>query len=460
MPDNLYLYMAELSEKVVKAPEQILYETSQFAETVSLYFEQHQAKNKFGDLSRFEGKVLDIFANVTDKNKRNLVILDQSGFYPTSGGQAHDTGRLRIAGKDYKVINVEKVGRVVMHTLDAEVADWQGVIGQTAEGWIDMDRRIQLRNNHTSAHIVFAACRKVLGPHVWQNGAKKTPQQAHLDITHYNSLTNEQELEIERVANQIVLENNHIDKGVRLKSDAEKEHGFSLYQGGVVPGNELRVVNIKGVDVEACCGTHCDNTSEVGWIKLLTTKRIADGIVRLYFVAGRRSLEVLEREKKVLMDLEDLWGVSQDKVVETAKRIFKENKKNRNDLDDALKEILQLSVKTLVLNPNVQKLIVISKEDDPKLYFSNIGNYADELKQGKKSIVFVGKTFIFMFVGDNDLKIGEELGKFLELPIKSVNKVKVKDRTVDNVQVVSAVSKNDIKDPIEFLKGKGFTHMK
>ena len=76
-----------------------------------------------------------------------------------------------------------------------------------------------------------------------------------------------------------------ITKSFMDKSEAEKEYGFTLYQGGVVPGNNLRVVKIEDTDVEACCGTHCDNTSEVGWIKILKSNRIQDGIIRLYYVA-------------------------------------------------------------------------------------------------------------------------------------------------------------------------------
>jgi len=74
------------------------------------------------------------------------------------------------------------------------------------------------------------------------------------------------------------------------KAEAEKKHGFSLYQGGVVPGNSLRVVDIAGVDTEACCGTHADNTAEVGWIRILKSQRISDGIVRLYYVAQERAI--------------------------------------------------------------------------------------------------------------------------------------------------------------------------
>lgn len=77
-----------------------------------------------------------------------------------------------------------------------------------------------------------------------------------------------------------------------------------------MPGNILRVVNIEGVDVEACCGTHCDNTSEIGWIKLLKTIRISDGIVRLYFVAGEKCIPKLNYEHDTLTSLMELWGVS------------------------------------------------------------------------------------------------------------------------------------------------------
>jgi alanyl-tRNA synthetase len=130
-------------------------------------------------------------------------------------------------------------------------------------------RRSQLRAHHTGTHIVFASCRKVLGPHVWQNGAKKTIEGAHLDITHYKSITKKEEREIENEANRIINNCHLINKYFMDKAEAEKKFGFHLYQGGIVPGNSLRVVNIEGVDTEACCGTHCDNTAEVGWIRVI-----------------------------------------------------------------------------------------------------------------------------------------------------------------------------------------------
>ena len=93
------------------------------------------------------------------------------------------------------------------------------------------------------------------------------------------------------------------------KPEAEKLYGFHLYQGGVIPGNQLRVVNIKDTDVEACCGTHCDNTAEVGWIHLVKTSRISDGIVRLYYVAGEKTIEKLNQTMGILHELQNSWGI-------------------------------------------------------------------------------------------------------------------------------------------------------
>lgn len=81
------------------------------------------------------------------------------------------------------------------------------------------------------------------------------------------------------------MEGNKISKYYMDKAEAEKKFGFTLYQGGVVPGNSLRIVQIENTDTEACCGTHLDNSSQVGFVKLIKSNRISDGIVRLYYVA-------------------------------------------------------------------------------------------------------------------------------------------------------------------------------
>jgi alanyl-tRNA synthetase len=179
----------------------------------------------------FDAKVVDVFANVLDHGKRNILIVDRSAIYPTSGGQQHDTAVVTVEGiaEPFKLINAEKVGKVVLHILDRELPPAEELKGKSVHVAIDRERRSQLRAHHTGTHIVFASCRKVLGPHVWQNGAKKTVEGAHLDITHYKGITKEEERAIENEANRIINNCHNINKYFMNKADAEKQYGFHLY---------------------------------------------------------------------------------------------------------------------------------------------------------------------------------------------------------------------------------------
>ena len=340
IPGNLYYEIATRQERVAKAAEKILYNTLHLPETVNMYYAD-------GHKFDFDAKVIAVYQNVLQQQKRNLIILDQSLFYPTSGGQIHDTGVLKIEGFDepFNVIEVTKVGKVVLHLVDREIpseGDNSDIVGRNASGSVDKARRAQLQAHHTGTHLVFAACRNILGPHIWQAGAKKTTDQAHLDITHYKSLTKDEENAIENYANRLINNCHSITKGFMDKAEAEKQYGFSLYQGGVVPGNSLRVVDICGVDTEACCGTHADNTAEVGWVRILKTQRISDGIVRLYYVAQERAIQVMNTEFGILHKLTETWGVDQSQIESTASRFFNEYKRLNAQTKKQDQQILNL----------------------------------------------------------------------------------------------------------------------
>ena len=258
VPGNLHYTIAERQERSVRAVPTVLYATAHLPATRSLYYYHHR------DYA-FHGTIQQVLLNVTQQHSPSIVALDQSAFYPTSGGQEHDTGKLTIAGWDYDVVDVMKVGPAVLHVVSPPLpvsasTPLDSYVGLEVRGVVDSERRDLLRNHHTATHIVYASCRRVLGPHVWQNGAKKTTSSAHLDITHYQSLSYEQQLQIQTEANRIVHSCLAISKGFMAKDEAEKLYGFHLYQGGVVPGNELRVVSIQDTDTEACCGTRTQHT--------------------------------------------------------------------------------------------------------------------------------------------------------------------------------------------------------
>jgi len=276
---------------------------------------------------------------------------------------------------------------------------------------------------------------------------KKTEEMAHLDITHYKSLTYEEEREIQKVANQIVLEGHHITKSWINKAEAEKKYGFTLYQGGVVPGNQLRVVNINDVDIEACCGTHRDNTNEVGYIKLIKSKRISDGIVRLYFVANKRSLEELDKDSEVIHKLEDLWGVERGVIFQTADRFFTENKKYQTKLKKQSEKLVEFEIKSMVSEDGIKVGTIKSDESNSQIYFTNCPIYLNYLVKAKKGIIYYNEGFVYGLFGDKSLINEKEFKAFCESFKTKGNKEKGEVKFKYAVQEKLTVGKkNVIKD--------------
>lgn len=274
------------------------------------------------------------------------------------------------------MLRVEKVGKCFLHYLDKAVTE--DFVGKEVKGFIDEERRSTLRCFHTGTHIVFAAARRVLGPHIWQNGAKKTEHYAHLDITHYSSITQNVEMLIENEANRIILEGHKINKYFENKKEAEKQFGFTLYQGGIVPGDTIRVVDIEGVDTEACCGTHADNTAEVGWVKIIKSARVSDGILRLYYMAGKKVMKALNEETTVINQLKDLWGVKLEDIVPTASRFFNDYKKFEKINQNQKLALLGMQVK-FIEEQQESKFVATTFEKLPTLYFSSVATLLSPL---------------------------------------------------------------------------------
>jgi alanyl-tRNA synthetase len=160
VPLNLYYEIASRQEKMVRATPAQLYATAHLPETKSLYYGVEQPYD-------FSANILEVMLNVTDKSKPNIVVLDRSCFYPTSGGQEHDDGHMHIDGIEYEVVDVLKVGPCTLHVLNPPLPaadNYESYKTKTVRGVVNEVRRSQLRNNHTATHIVYASCRKVLGP--------------------------------------------------------------------------------------------------------------------------------------------------------------------------------------------------------------------------------------------------------------------------------------------------------
>lgn len=313
VPDNFYALVSQLHEK--KQQEHQTFQEyklnlNNIPPTRALYL---------NDYAAIKSKAIVVAIHA------NNIILDQTPFYPTSGGQMSDTGYLiSEKGKKHRVISVFKQENIIVHIVD----DAEGLkIGDLVIEEVDWERRKQLSQHHTATHIINAAARIVLGRHVQQAGAKKDYDKAHIDITHYDALTEEQINEIERQANIIVKKDIPIKLSFMLRDEAEKKYGMEIYQGGAVPGKELRIVNIPDVDVECCGGTHLHSTKEAEEIRILKATKIQDGIVRITFTAGAAAKKREYEQEGAIQKIQTLLGCPENQLPGRAEELFQKWKK-------------------------------------------------------------------------------------------------------------------------------------
>jgi alanyl-tRNA synthetase len=287
------------------------FDVSGVQKTKVLYYDEPE-------LLEFGAKVAKVFGEAGD-----MVALDQTAFYPTSGGQMFDAGT--IAGID--VIDANKYGDVVVHTLKEGGKLKEG---ETVQCAIDAKRRRILRQNHTGNHVLNLSARAILGPHVWQHSALKDIDKAKLEITHYDALSDEDVRKIEDYANTVVKKAVPVHMEMLPRSEAEQKYGFRIYQGSQgVPSREVRIISIDDLDHAACGGLHCNNTSEVGFMTILHTKRVQDGVVRMEYVCGDVAIQRLEEREKLLKEAADALGVEEKDVPAATKRLFEEWKEKR-----------------------------------------------------------------------------------------------------------------------------------
>ena len=324
VPDNFYALVAEKHEQVNRpqttaTERESKLDLSGLPQTKALYYQDYKAI----------GCTATILKAIDDK----YVMLDETCFFPTSGGQEHDTGKM--GGSE--VVDVFRQGGVIVHVLADNNRGLKP--GQKVDCVVNWERRKQLTQHHTVTHILNGVCRKIFGSHAWQAGTAKFVDKARLDMTHYEHLSEQQLKQIEDEANKVIQADLPVHKSFVPRTDAEQKYGFSIYQGGIVPGKTLRIVEIDGFDVEACGGTHLDHTKEAGRLKILRSSKIQDGIVRLEYVAGNAESSATMAKEKIIGELAGMLNCEPGQVPGRAEELFEKGKaavKKGKQVDTAL----------------------------------------------------------------------------------------------------------------------------
>ncbi|QGA54866.1 alanine--tRNA ligase [Sulfolobus sp. E5-1-F] len=323
LPRNFYALVAKRHQTStiknpydkVKLPKDLLEYVGALQPTEKLYYKDQYMRS-------FEGKVLGVY--------KNYLILDKTAFYPEGGGQLGDTGIIidEKGDKRYEVVDTQKVNDVIVHILKEEPLTIK--VGDNVRGEINWERRYRLMRHHTVTHVILAAAKKVLGEHVWQAGAEKTPEKGRLDITHHKTLTEEEVKLIENYANNVISDRRPVKPLEMNRMEAEMKYGVSIYEGGVPNSATIRLLEIKDWDIESCGGTHVSNTSEIGAVKIINVERIQDGVIRLEYVAGPALVDYIREAEAKISEASKIIGASPDQLTSRLKRILSEIEEKNN----------------------------------------------------------------------------------------------------------------------------------
>ncbi len=330
VPENFY---ALIANRHMQAPKPVEEEEAKAEQTLEKVAEQLPATEQlyYADvyMKEFDAKVLKIINGT-------YVVLDKTCLYPEGGGQPTDQGWLTVGDSKFDVVDVQKIGKVIVHKLKVPASFKEGSM---VHGVLDWDRRYLLMKAHTVTHLINGAARRVLGEHVWQSGTQKGLETSRLDISHYRRLTPEEIHKIETLANQAIGANMKVETTWYPRNEAESRYGFRLYQGGAVPGKDIRVVKTGDWDVEACAGTHLGHTGEVGFVKIVYTERVQDGVERLGYAVGLKALKAVQEQESLLWKVSEVLTAPIDKLDKTAEKVVKELKEVNVEKRRLIKEL-------------------------------------------------------------------------------------------------------------------------
>ncbi len=276
------------------------------------------------------------------KSEKNYIVLDRTPFYPEGGGQEADHGAIN----GHEVADVQKVGDVIVHVMKDDLSGKKDIQpGSEVKCEVNKERRRRLMVHHTATHLMSAAARSVLGKHAWQEGTRKSFEKAHIDIAHYDKLSEEEVKKLEHFVNDKLFNGIRVTVKYMDRKDAEGKYGFEIYQGHGVPTQTMRMVIIedkdgKFIDAEACGGLHVSGMEQaIGTVKIIGTERISDGIDRIEFVAGYAALDYFRKLNNEATSTATEANTTIFGIKEKVRNLMYEEKRMRKQLQE-YKEVM------------------------------------------------------------------------------------------------------------------------
>ena len=326
----------------------------------------------------FDAEVRD----VTD-SPRPALILDRSAFYPTSGGQIHDTGTITAGDKQLKVTEVADTqdGRVV-HYFEAERDFDKATLkpGAHIHARIDSFRRRDHMQQHSGQHVLSAAFIRLYDIHTVSFHMADDYCSIDLDTP---NLTKEQVESAERLANEIILENHEVE--IRFVSRDEAET-LGLRKLPKTERDELRIIDIRDVDISACGGTHVNQTGQIGCVLLRKVEKVRQGW-RVEFVAGQRAVSTARKDYIALTEAAGLFSAHIYDVPQQAHKSLEEIRSLRKQREQSLEELASAQATAILaeIQETMGRKVVIRTFADREMNFLKL--LAQKLTRSTPNVV-------------------------------------------------------------------------
>lgn len=327
------------------------------------------------------------------------VALDVTPFYAEGGGQVGDQGTL--SGPE-GLVEITETTRPAPTLILHKGTVRQGRIreGERLHLTVNASTRQDAARNHTATHLVHAALRDLLGPHVKQYGSLVGPNRLRFDFAHFRPLSSRDIDEIESTVNEEIRKNESVSTEVMSIQDAVAKGALAFF--GDKYGEQVRVVSVESFSKELCGGTHCRQTGEIGLFRIVSETGVAAGVRRLEAQTGSGAYNQLKTLEGEVRQLSDLLKVGQSEIVARTRKLLTQLKDKERELEDVklrmaggaaaastIKSIAGVSVhvqRTDGLDANAMRALADQLRDKMKSGVIALGAVMDE---GKVSLLVV-----------------------------------------------------------------------
>jgi alanyl-tRNA synthetase len=268
------------------------------------------------------------------EGQTGYVVLPHTPFYIESGGQVSDTGTIssEVTGASALVVAMTRLAHGGPRAHKVTLTRGELRQGERVTALVDEARRDATRRNHTATHLLHAALRRVLGPHVKQAGSLVAPDRLRFDFVHFSPISRDEIARIEDLVNAEVHRNTPVVTEVKATEQAIADGATALF--GEKYGEHVRVVSVPGVSMELCGGTHCRATGDIGLFTVVAEGGVAAGVRRIEAFTGAGAVAHVRERSAVLDDVLSVLNVPAPQAASSVERLQHELKRLSREVSE------------------------------------------------------------------------------------------------------------------------------